>query len=150
MLSSRDLSTALIWHVISPSKAGNSELYSYDLADINKDVAKLLKKNTLTTLCIYAKADIGVNYLGLKIKEYPTKIVRQIQAAKMLSLQTLRYIFFISSSFLLSIHQAGPELQRMAPALLTGKIRGNLYKMQLRDKINTGNCHRVVKCVKHS
>lgn len=50
-----------------------AELYSYDLADINKDVAKLLKKNTLTTLCIYAKADIGVNYLGWdykKLQEY--------------------------------------------------------------------------------
>lgn len=50
-----------------------AELYSYDLADIDKDVAKLLKKNTLTTLCIYAKADIGVNYLGWdykKLQEY--------------------------------------------------------------------------------
>lgn len=41
-----------------------AELYSYDLAEIDKDVANLLKKNTLITLCIYAKADIGVNYLG--------------------------------------------------------------------------------------
>lgn len=50
-----------------------AELYSYDLADIDKEVAKLLKKNTLTTLCIYAKADIGVNYLGWdykKLQEY--------------------------------------------------------------------------------
>lgn len=41
-----------------------AELYSYDLAEIDKDVANLLKKNTLITLCIYAKADLGVNYLG--------------------------------------------------------------------------------------
>lgn len=46
-----------------------AELYSYDLAGIDKNVAKLLKKNTLTTLCIYAKADIGVNYLGWDYKE---------------------------------------------------------------------------------
>lgn len=52
-----------------------AELYSYDLADIDKDVANLLKKNTLLTLCIYAKADIGVNYLGWdyeKLQSYLT------------------------------------------------------------------------------
>jgi uncharacterized protein (DUF885 family) len=50
-----------------------AELYSYDLAGIDSEVATLLKKNTLTTLCIYAKADIGVNYLGWnskKLQEY--------------------------------------------------------------------------------
>lgn len=50
-----------------------AELYSYDLAGIDKEVAELLKKNTLATLCIYAKADIGVNYLGWdnkKLQEY--------------------------------------------------------------------------------
>ena len=50
-----------------------AELYSYDLAGLDKEVAKLLKKNTLATLCIYAKADIGVNYLGWdnkKLQEY--------------------------------------------------------------------------------
>lgn len=46
-----------------------AELYSYDLADIDKDVAKLLKKNTLATLCIYAKADLAVNYLGWDYKK---------------------------------------------------------------------------------
>ncbi len=50
-----------------------AELYSYDLAGIDSEVADLLKKNTLTTLCIYAKADLGVNYLGWdydKLQEY--------------------------------------------------------------------------------
>lgn len=50
-----------------------AELYSYDLAGIDSEVAELLKKNTLTTLCIYAKADLGVNYLGWdsqKLQEY--------------------------------------------------------------------------------
>jgi len=46
-----------------------AELYSYDLADIDKDVAQLLKKNTLATLCIYAKADLAVNYLGWDYKK---------------------------------------------------------------------------------
>ena len=41
-----------------------AELYSYDLAGIDKKVAMLLKENTLATLCIYAKADLAVNYLG--------------------------------------------------------------------------------------
>lgn len=52
-----------------------AELYSYDLAGIDDKVAELLKKNTLTTLCIYAKADIGVNYLGWdyeKLQNYLT------------------------------------------------------------------------------
>ncbi len=52
-----------------------AELYSYDLAGIDSEVAELLKKNTLATLCIYAKADIGVNYLGWdnkKLQEYLT------------------------------------------------------------------------------
>lgn len=46
-----------------------AELYSYDLAGLDKKVAELLKKNTLTTLCIYAKADLGVNYLGWDSKK---------------------------------------------------------------------------------
>ncbi len=41
-----------------------AEIYSYDFAEINKDVANLLKANTLSTLFLYAKADLGVNYLG--------------------------------------------------------------------------------------
>ncbi len=49
-----------------------AELYSYDLADIDKEVAGLLKKNTLTTLCIYAKADLGVNYLGWDYEKLQT------------------------------------------------------------------------------
>ncbi|MCD7826650.1 MAG: DUF885 domain-containing protein [Clostridiaceae bacterium] len=41
-----------------------AEVYSYDLAEIDQDVADLLCANTLTTLYLYAKADLGVNYLG--------------------------------------------------------------------------------------
>ena len=41
-----------------------AELYGYDLAGLKKDVAKLLKENTLITLCLYAKADIGIHYKG--------------------------------------------------------------------------------------
>lgn len=46
-----------------------AELYSYDLAGIDKEVAELLKKNTLATLCIYAKIDLAVNYLGWDYKK---------------------------------------------------------------------------------
>ncbi|MDD7402944.1 MAG: DUF885 domain-containing protein [Butyribacter sp.] len=46
-----------------------AELYSYDLAGIDKEVADLLQKNTVLTLCIYAKADLGVNYLGWNEKK---------------------------------------------------------------------------------
>lgn len=50
-----------------------AELYSYDLAEINKDVAELLKLNTLSTLCLYARADVGIHYEGWdydKLNEY--------------------------------------------------------------------------------
>lgn len=46
-----------------------AELYSYDLAGLKKDTAKLLKANTLATLCLYSKADIGVNYFGWSLKK---------------------------------------------------------------------------------
>lgn len=52
-----------------------AELYSYDLAGLDKDVAALLKKNTIITLCLYAKADIGIHYLGWdfeKLQSYLT------------------------------------------------------------------------------
>lgn len=41
-----------------------AELYSYELAGLDKEVAQLLAQNALATLCLYAKADIGVNYLN--------------------------------------------------------------------------------------
>lgn len=41
-----------------------AELYSYQLAGLDENVTQLLQSNTLATLCLYAKADIGVNYLG--------------------------------------------------------------------------------------
>lgn len=41
-----------------------AELYSYSIAGIDKDVAKLMVQNTIATLCVYGKADIGVNYMG--------------------------------------------------------------------------------------
>lgn len=46
-----------------------AELYSYDLAGLKEDTAKLLKANTLATLCLYSKADIGVNYFGWSLKK---------------------------------------------------------------------------------
>lgn len=52
-----------------------AELYSYDLAGLDKKVAKLLKDNTLATLCLYAKADLGIHYLGWdekKLQSYMT------------------------------------------------------------------------------
>lgn len=52
-----------------------AELYGYDLAGLKKDVAKLLKENTLITLCLYAKADIGIHYRGWdqkKLQRYLT------------------------------------------------------------------------------
>lgn len=52
-----------------------AELYSYQLAGLDPEVAQLLKENTVATLCLYAKADIGVNYLGWDQK----KLVRYLK-----------------------------------------------------------------------
>ena len=46
-----------------------AELYGYYLAGLDKKVAEILEKNTIATLCLYAKADIGVNYLGWHFSE---------------------------------------------------------------------------------
>ena len=46
-----------------------AELYSYGIAGIDKDVAKLMVQNTIATLCVYGKADVGVNYLGWDFKK---------------------------------------------------------------------------------
>lgn len=46
-----------------------AELYSFDIAGLEKEVCQLLKSNTLATLCLYAKSDIGVNYLGWSQKK---------------------------------------------------------------------------------
>lgn len=46
-----------------------AELYSYGIAGIDKDVAKLMVQNTIATLCVYAKSDIGINYMGWDFKK---------------------------------------------------------------------------------
>lgn len=46
-----------------------AELYSYSIAGIDKDVANLMVQNTIATLCVYGKADVGVNYMGWDFKK---------------------------------------------------------------------------------
>ncbi|MCX4327521.1 MAG: DUF885 domain-containing protein [Lachnospiraceae bacterium] len=46
-----------------------AELYSYSIAGIDKDVAGLMVQNTIATLCVYGKADVGVNYMGWDFKK---------------------------------------------------------------------------------
>lgn len=46
-----------------------AELYSYSMAGLDEDVAKLLRVNTLLTLAIYAKVDLEVNYNGWDYKK---------------------------------------------------------------------------------
>lgn len=41
-----------------------AELYSYKYSGLDKETAEILSENTAATLCIYAKADIGINYNG--------------------------------------------------------------------------------------
>lgn len=45
------------------------ELYSYDLAGLEENVASLLKSNQESILCIYGLCDIGVNYSGWAEKD---------------------------------------------------------------------------------
>lgn len=52
-----------------------AELYSYKYAGLESKTAEILRENTIATLCIYAKADIGVNYNGwnlTKLAKYLT------------------------------------------------------------------------------
>lgn len=54
-----------------------AELYSYDLAGLDKNVAEFSKQNMIATLCMYGKIDIGVNYHGWllqDVKNYLTKL----------------------------------------------------------------------------
>ncbi|BBF44648.1 hypothetical protein lbkm_3374 [Lachnospiraceae bacterium KM106-2] len=45
------------------------ELYSYDLAKLNTNVASILKHNFISTLCLYAKVDIGIHYYGWSLED---------------------------------------------------------------------------------
>lgn len=40
------------------------ELYSYSLIGLDKNAAQILRDNTLVTLCMYGKMDIGIHYYG--------------------------------------------------------------------------------------
>ena len=46
-----------------------AELYSFQLAGLKDSVASLLQENTIASLCVYAKADIGIHYHGWDIKK---------------------------------------------------------------------------------
>lgn len=46
-----------------------AELYSYKYAGLSKKTAEILRENTIATLCIYAQADIGINYNGWNLTE---------------------------------------------------------------------------------
>jgi uncharacterized protein (DUF885 family) len=46
-----------------------AEWYSYQLADLDENVADLLAQNLIATLCLYGKADIEVNYNGWSQKK---------------------------------------------------------------------------------
>lgn len=51
------------------------EVYSYGLAGLDENVAKIMQYNLVATLCMYAKVDIYVNYYGwdkAKVKTYLT------------------------------------------------------------------------------
>ena len=62
-----------------------AELYSYKYAGLDKKTAEILRENTIATLCIYAKADIGVNYIGwnlTKLAKYLTAYGFNIEQSK--------------------------------------------------------------------
>ena len=44
------------------------EMYSYGLADMDKDISTLLQKNSSVTLCLYSILDIGIHYEGWDMK----------------------------------------------------------------------------------
>ena len=46
-----------------------AERYSYSLAGMSDEMAQLHQHNLIATLCLYAKADINVNYYGWNSKK---------------------------------------------------------------------------------
>lgn len=52
-----------------------AELYSYKYAGLDEKTAEILRENTVATLCIYAKADIGINYNGWNL----TKLAKYLK-----------------------------------------------------------------------
>ena len=45
------------------------EMYSYSISGLDSDLAEFCMKNTVATLCMYAKVDIGVNYKGWTLED---------------------------------------------------------------------------------
>lgn len=45
------------------------EMYSYRLAGLDENLTKFAKENTIATLCLYAKVDIGINYYGWDLEQ---------------------------------------------------------------------------------
>lgn len=70
-LSTSPMPIRSVFHVggYSEGWATYAELYSYTKAGLEEEVAKFLQKNVLATLCIYAKADIAINYQGWDVKK---------------------------------------------------------------------------------
>lgn len=46
-----------------------AEMYSYDIAGIDKTQASILKNNKLATLCMYSMLDLGIHYYGWSYDE---------------------------------------------------------------------------------
>lgn len=46
-----------------------AEVYSYELAGLDHNLATFCQNNLIATLCMYAKIDIGVNYYGWQLKD---------------------------------------------------------------------------------
>lgn len=62
-----------------------AELYSYKYTGLDKETAEILRENTAATLCIYAKADIGINYNGWnlsKLTKYLSKYGFNLEQSK--------------------------------------------------------------------
>lgn len=62
-----------------------AELYSYKYAGLDEKTAEILRENTIATLCIYAQADIGINYNGwslTKLAKYLTAYGFDIEQSK--------------------------------------------------------------------
>lgn len=61
--------TLLSYGGYSEGWATYAEVYSYELAGLNENLATFCQNNLIATLCMYAKADIGVNYYGWQLKD---------------------------------------------------------------------------------
>ncbi|MDF2513917.1 MAG: hypothetical protein K0S04_3783 [Herbinix sp.] len=98
------------------------EMYSYHISGIDPFLADFLESNNVIILCMYARADIGIQYEGWKEKEVVNYITNFINKRKNNCRIALRQKTFINSCWTLVLH---PLVSYRITSMFGWKIRVN-------------------------